>query len=203
VLYNQVKARGDVNRQYLRLTSALLPLRLACSGGKLDEGQLKSRHLLKSCITGEHFQFDLDEGTECSICLQPIEEPVATRCSPVPHIFCKECIEGVFSGAHTKACPCCRNDIKLSDMRPVVPSSVVKDAEQNDAEESKEDDEKPSKKRANKVLKDSDILFRSKFECLLKELIRIRDEEPECKLLFDVPVYVAVRTNIFDSICYT
>jgi RING-finger-containing E3 ubiquitin ligase len=170
-----------VNRQYLRLTSALLPLRLACSGGKLDEGQFKSRHLLKNSAAGNLFHFDLDDGTECSICLQSIEDPIATNCSPVPHIFCKECIEGVFSGVHTKPCPCCRNDIKLSEIRTVVPTSAVKNEEE--VGEDTKQDEKPSKKR-NQELKDSDILFRSKFECLLKELIRIRDEEPECKLPF-------------------
>jgi hypothetical protein len=198
-LYNEVKARGDVNRQYLRLTSALLPLRLACSGGKLDEGQVKRIHLLKSSGPDNHFHFDLDNGTECSICLQPLEEPVATNCAPVPHIFCKECIEGVFSGARTKACPCCRNDIKLSDMRSVVPTLVEKD-EKKEAEEPNQD-EKPTKKRANQVLTDSDILFRSKFECLLKELIRIRDEEPECKFLCSSScLFVVIYTNIFISI---
>lgn len=177
-LYNKVKAAGDVNRQYLRLTSALLPLRLACSGGQLEEGQMKCKHPLKAEVTGEEFQFDLDDGAECSICLQTIEEPFATKCIPVPHIFCKECIEGVFSGAESKPCPCCRNVVKLSEMRHVIPvASKNADADPTNASDN------PTKKRQKKLLDDSDILFRSKFERLLKELIKIRDEEPESKSL--------------------
>lgn len=78
----------------MKLRSALLPLRLACSGGQLEEGQIKKK------------------------------------------------------GADTD--------------------------ETNNG--------KPKSKKANSTpLNESDIMFRSKFERLLKELRNIRDKEPDCK----------------------
>ena len=184
-LYEQVKRRGNVSRQYLRLTSALLPLRLSCSGGQLEEGQVTRKNVAVDDLKGNEYQHDLDEGTECSICLYPIENPYATTCSPVPHIFCKECIQNVFAGATTKPCPCCRSIIKASTMRDVipVPDESSKDETMETAEKKAEEEIAPKKKKKNKELKDSDILFRSKFEMLLKELTRIRDEEPGSKSL--------------------
>jgi len=184
-LYEQVKRRGNVSKQYLRLTSALLPLRLSCSGGQIEEGQVTRKNVAVDDLKGNEFQHDLEEGTECSVCLYPIEDPSATKCSPVPHIFCKECIQSVFAGAASKPCPCCRSIIKASEMRDVipVPDESAKDETKETSEKKPEEEKAPKKKKKNKELKDSDILFRSKFEMLLKELTRIRDEEPGSKSL--------------------
>ena len=92
-LYEELKQEGNVNKHYLKLTSALLPIRLACSGGQLGEGQIKKKAA------------DADETNN----------------------------------------------------------------------------NKPKSKKTNHVLDESDIMFRSKFERLLKELRDIRDKEPDCK----------------------
>jgi len=181
-MYQQLKMRGNVNRHYLRLTSALLPLRVSCSGGHIEEGQIKRKGTPKEELTGNELEFDIEAGTECAICLDNIEEPRATTCKPVPHIFCKECIEGVFSGAQSVPCPCCRSSIKAAEMRVVVPKPDADNGE-GDEDEEPEEEKKPAKKKKNVALKDSDILFRSKFERLLVELNRIRDDEPECAYL--------------------
>lgn len=41
----------------------------------------------------EEFVCKVEEDLECSICHQPLKEPVLTRCG---HRFCKECIEEHF-----------------------------------------------------------------------------------------------------------
>ena len=181
-MYEQLKSRGNVNRHYLRLNSALLPLRVACSGGNLDEGQINRKHEPKENLTGDELQYDLETSQECSICLDAVEDPHATACKPVPHIFCKECIEGVFSGAATIQCPFCRTVVKADDLRTVVPK-VKSNEDETKEKESSPNTKKPSKKKQDKILKDSDILFRSKFETLLKELKRISDDEPGSKSL--------------------
>eukprot|EP00554_Chaetoceros_debilis_P006480 CAMPEP_0194078492 /NCGR_PEP_ID=MMETSP0149-20130528/4871_1 /TAXON_ID=122233 /ORGANISM="Chaetoceros debilis, Strain MM31A-1" /LENGTH=345 /DNA_ID=CAMNT_0038759767 /DNA_START=150 /DNA_END=1187 /DNA_ORIENTATION=- len=94
-LYEELKQEGNVNKHYLKLTSALLPIRLACSGGQLGEGQIKKKAA------------DADETNN----------------------------------------------------------------------------NKPKSKKTNHVLDESDIMFRSKFERLLKELRDIRDKEPDSKSL--------------------
>lgn len=65
-LYERVKSRGNVNKQYLRLTSALLPLRLSCSGGELNEGQVKMKRKPDSELKGNELEMDLEDGKECS-----------------------------------------------------------------------------------------------------------------------------------------
>lgn len=180
-LYKEVKSGGNVTRQYLRLTSALLPLRLACSGGQLEEGQVSRKQIPANDLKGNELQLDLEEGTECSICLHPLEDPFATHCAPVPHIFCKECIQGFFCDIQTKPCPCCRAVIKASTMRDVIP--VLQDSAMEGNKKIIEDATTPQKTKKKKELKESDIFFRSKFERLKKELTRIRDEGSNQKTL--------------------
>ena len=182
-LYELVKRGGNVTRQYLRLTSALLPLRLACSGGQLEEGQINRKQIPAKDLKGNELQLDLEEGTECAICLHPLEDPYATKCAPIPHIFCKECIQGFFSDAKTKPCPCCRSVTKASEMRDVIP--VPEESPKQGTDEKNKDDIPPKKTKTNKKkdLKASDIHFSSKFERLKKELTRIRDEGSNQKTL--------------------
>lgn len=177
-LYLLVKRTGKVSSHYLRLQSALLPLRLACSGGQLDEGQIhrKGETSMES-LKQKPLEMNLEEGKECSICLSAIDQPIATMCAPVSHIFCKECINGVFAGADVSACPICRNPINYNEIRDVVP---IQGEDEEDGMDS--DDTKPQKIKKS-ILDESDIHFRSKFERLLKELSYIRDNEPGSKSL--------------------
>ena len=182
-MYQRLKMGGKVSRHYLKLTSALLPLRLACSGGQIDEGQIKKKGSDGGKRIGNELEYDLDAGTECAICLDAIEDPCATTCKPVPHIFCRACIDGLFSGEGTKSCPCCRATVKRSDIRDVVPiSKPEQEEEKKDDGDGGDIEKKRAKKKKNQELRDSDILFKSKFATLLKELTRIRDEEPGCKI---------------------
>lgn len=177
-LYQMVKRTGKITMQYLRLQSALLPLRLACSGGQLEEGQIRGKGLTQVEKLQENtLEMNLEEGTECSICLGVIDQPLATRCTPVSHIFCKECINGVFDGADISPCPVCRTPIRYSELRDVVPiPNRVEEVELNT-------DEPNPVKTKKKILDESDVHFRSKFQRLLQELSHIRDNEPGSKSL--------------------
>ena len=188
-LYEALKLGGSINKHYFKLTSALLPLRLACSGGQLEEGQVKTRAARSPVTprrkqpvrTGNELEMDINEEEECAICLELIENPRATPCQPVPHVFCRECIEGVFSGEPTSIpCPCCRNKIRADGLRDVVPKPLpfVNASSPTPSTSGNGDKKKTAKKLA---LEESDIMFRSKFERLLKELNTIRETEPECK----------------------
>ncbi len=174
-LYESVKSTGKVNKHYLKLTSALLPLRLACSGGRIDEGQVKKSASSGKKTATQGVELDIDDDQECAICLDHIECPHATRCKPVPHVFCKECIQGVFNGAQSIPCPCCRTTVRKSELQEVISKDSNEDEKPEEKNVAKK---KPPRKTA---LKDSDILFRSKFQRLLRELKNIRDKEPECK----------------------
>ncbi len=167
-----------------------MPLRLACSGAQLDEGDIKKKEKSIGGLDG----LDIVGNTniECPICLDQVEDPHATTCKPIPHIFCKGCIEGCFAGQQSTDCPSCRTKIKSKDLRIV---NLLNEAEckgkvgDKDKDKGKDklgdehelnSDLKPMKKK--KIIIE-DLMFKSKFERLVAELKRIRDEEPQSKSL--------------------
>ena len=158
--YLDIKERDPslISKNFLKISSALLPLRQACSGSQAEEKEDK---------TDKDNTLDI----ECPICLDHVEDARATPCKPVAHIFCKECIEGYFSGQNSVSCPSCRTEIRARDLRPVTKADVA----------SRDDNNVTKKVKKNVVIEN--LLFQSKFERLLVELKRIRDTEPQAKSL--------------------
>jgi SWI/SNF-related matrix-associated actin-dependent regulator of chromatin subfamily A3 len=176
-MYDRIKRRDptSISRNYIKISSALLPLRLACSGGDMDGSDAKKieRNSGKSTKT---IDITLDDSEmECPICLDHIENARATLCKPVAHIFCKDCIAGCFDGGQSIPCPSCRATIKVDDLCSV---NVV------DPMEGKEDAcaPEPAKKTRRKGTIE-DLMFKSKFKRLVVELKRIQDNEPQSKSL--------------------
>lgn len=72
----------------------------------------------------EEFVCRVEEDLECSICHQPLKEPVLTRCG---HRFCKECIEEHFRRQKSsKTCITCPEDRqKLDTDKDVFPDKAT------------------------------------------------------------------------------
>mmetsp|Transcript_10273 Transcript_10273/g.14525 ORF Transcript_10273/g.14525 Transcript_10273/m.14525 type:complete len:1332 (+) Transcript_10273:110-4105(+) len=155
----KLKAHGNVSKNYLKVFSALLPLRIACSGG-YETINTSEINVIKS---GDKL-IESAQGRRCSICLENFDEPYSTRCKPNPHVFCRECIEGVLgaNGQSSAPCPICRKDVQLHQLHQAF---KLEDSNKN----------KISKKDMKLI---PDILFKSKFQRLLQELKRVKEAEP-------------------------
>lgn len=155
--YEELKktSRHELSKNYLKMFSALTPLRIAAAGGQIQEEKPKNDKTAYKMTAGE--------STECSICLEHFHDPVATQCKPVPHVFCRECVEGVIGCADDESgpCPMCRKDVNISKLR----HAVLPETQQNGCKST------------------GGFVFKSKFQRLVKELIKIRDEEPAAKSL--------------------
>lgn len=147
-------------RKYLAILQKLVPMRLACAGGPVSR---EANQEDKDFAKGDRYQAKPDDHIECSICLNDFDDARATTCG---HIYCKECIEGVITGmdSSTGPCPICRRDISLKTLKHVVFPNV-----EVPKEEKQESDGEP------------DIVFKSKFDVLLRELRSIRDKDSEGK----------------------
>ena len=158
--YLDIKERDPslISKNFLKISSKLMPLRQVCSGSQAEEKEDKT---------------DKDNALDiiCPICLDHVEDARATPCKPVAHIFCKECIEGYLSGRNSVNCPSCRRETRARDLRPVTKADLA----------SRDDNNVTKKVKKNVVIEN--LLFQSKFERLLVELKRIRDTEPQSKSL--------------------
>jgi len=160
---------SSVASHNLFLLEMLRPLRVACSGGCLQE--LKADEKLKRQFTEPPYTMTSSYDQDCCcICMENYDQPVATKCNPIPHIFCSDCIEGVLGVADNArgSCPLCRQEVKYKDLRRAVFPSLVLDGV---IEVEIAEDEKPK------------FIFQSKLEVLVKELRSIRDKEPNAKSL--------------------
>ncbi|CAI2380452.1 unnamed protein product [Moneuplotes crassus] len=54
---------------------------------------------------------------ECSVCLNVLVLPVATKCG---HVFCKYCIHGYLETSAKKQCPMCRTPLRPTHFHPKV-----------------------------------------------------------------------------------
>ena len=176
-IYQQIKSNDPTNisKNYLKISSALLPLRIACSGGQLTEAMNSRAAKAGKGIKEINISTDYAEDV-CPICLSHVEDARATPCKPVAHIYCKDCIENCFAGAQTMECPVCRAKVKATDI------CSVKFGEPKVAEDdiTKNALKGTHKKKQRKI---DDLIFKSKFERLIVELKLIRDIEPQSKSL--------------------
>lgn len=117
--------RQHVMKCTLRLLSQMMPLRDVCSGGALPEAPPdgEGEPLATTKKAKPPYKMPRSESTECPICFEGLQDPVATACTPVPHVFCRECIEGIIGSADDSKegpCPMCRSQISTVDMRKVI-----------------------------------------------------------------------------------
>jgi SWI/SNF-related matrix-associated actin-dependent regulator of chromatin subfamily A3 len=165
-----------ISKNVLKLTSALMPMRVACSGGQVEEAESKKKSTKSEDTIDDDANGEVSD-MECPICLDFMVNARATRCKPVAHMFCKVCIEGYFDGQHSVDCPSCRNKIKAKELTPV---NAIKNLTSN--AKATESPSTEAKKVKKKVIIDN-LVFKTKFERLLVELKRIRDDEPDSKSL--------------------
>lgn len=169
--YTHLKNRegaSQLSRHYLRLHSYLLPLRMACSGGPLPENDpfANDGDDDDDMDANKVHQMKPGDDIECSICLDALNEPVATQCKPHPHVFCKDCITGIIgiNDDSSAACPLCRETVVAKKLCKAILPKV-------------KDEDEPA------VGGDCKAVFKSKFKRLLSELKKIRDNEPNAKSL--------------------
>ncbi len=107
---------------------------------------------------------------DCSICLEDLKSPVITLCS---HIYCRECIERVIDQTKPPLCPLCRGNLQKKELLEASNPTL--------------DDEDDSNKKSEDTLKALENIHynfsSSKVNSALKELIRIRLEAPEDKMI--------------------
>ena len=158
---------SQLSRHYLRLHSYLLPLRMACSGGPLPEDDpFANDDDDDDAGSNPVHQMKPGDDIECSICLDALNEPMATQCKPHPHVFCKDCITGIIgiNDDSSAACPLCRETVVAKKLCKAILPKI-------------KDEDEPA------VGEDCKAVFKSKFKRLLSELKKIRDNEPNAKSL--------------------
>ena len=190
-----LRHRSTVMKNTLYLLSTMTPLRDVCSGGAIptsggghachqpDRNEIIGA-VSKSWLSNPTYQMTGNDSTECAICLDILDEPVAVMCNPKSHVFCRECIEGIIvseDDAKEGNCPLCRIEIKLKNFRKAeMPVTGVK-------EEKGEDGGLRSGLDLSKLkgLKEHGpgFMFDSKLKKLVAELKRIAKEEPKSKSL--------------------
>jgi len=107
---------------------------------------------------------------DCSVCLEDLRSPVITLCS---HIYCRECIERVIDTTKPPLCPLCRGSVKKTELLAACDPPA--------------DEDKQASKQSKDTLKkleEIDYSFSSsKVNAAIKELIRIRKDKPDDKMI--------------------
>ena len=57
---------------------------------------------------------EIDQDWECAICMDVMINPVKTKCG---HSFCKHCIVRYLKNRYEKACPFCRREVAIKDLK--------------------------------------------------------------------------------------
>jgi len=195
--FDAYKRAGRLTTDYLKVTSLMLPLRKAASGGEFSVVDIDAK--LKEVKSGsglpapaparsnassaakagvgkmkhavaEEEAFNADE-EECPICLELIEEPLQTPCR---HIFCGDCIRNLLQSAQNdEKCPICRKKCKAKQLK--IPPQMKKDEEKKVLA--------PKKKKPAKGGSISRIVFDTKLKHLIRALEKIKREKPKEKAL--------------------
>eukprot|EP01119_Soliformovum_irregulare_P014104 TRINITY_DN3826_c0_g1_i1.p1 TRINITY_DN3826_c0_g1~~TRINITY_DN3826_c0_g1_i1.p1 ORF type:complete len:1079 (-),score=279.78 TRINITY_DN3826_c0_g1_i1:71-3307(-) len=138
---------GKVMENYAHILELLLRLRQACDHPKLVKKSkkqvenstfnLKTISQMLSQASPEMFKrletvlakgINYDD-EECSICLEKMEEAVATPCG---HVFCKRCIENHLGTCDTDdTCPICRRPVIQSLLIPIPNVPKESEVEEN------------------------------------------------------------------------
>jgi SNF2 family DNA or RNA helicase len=129
--------------------------------------------------------------SECSICIELLEDPVQTLCG---HLFCSQCVRSLLStGGGQKNCPLCREMIRSNQLfKPrsendegeleALPDDMGDADDSNEEKKTSTDDEK--KDSAEEKMPSEDMIhFGSKLKVLIKELRKLRRENSSTKAL--------------------
>ena len=203
-----VKSGMAVSRT-MQIMSLLLPLRQACSGGDLNVSAaieqmkemgnmalLRNRAAVRALAAVDRGDkqrkiatreaFNANE-LECTICLDFREDPLQTVCN---HLFCGECIKSVLSQVTSqRVCPLCRHELKISDLHVPFLSAEERKAVEDEKKKKAEDEKR---KKEEKLVQDralgvvdsiQSIVMDSKLKVLIRELQRVRREDPQAKAL--------------------
>ncbi|GMH68636.1 hypothetical protein TrLO_g5881 [Triparma laevis f. longispina] len=183
---------GGVMKNTLALLAALGPLRDVCSGGREPNEVVRSSKIdgagegyggKKAKPTKPPYQMDSGDDMECSICLDAFEAPIATSCKSAnrPHIFCRDCIEGMIGseGESTGNCPLCRDVLKIGELRDALLPKIKPDPGMASPVKGEPDADEP----LGVGTRPTDFTYDSKLKRLVQELKRINDNEPGAKSL--------------------
>eukprot|EP00494_Astrolonche_serrata_P022815 UN23072 len=176
--YDTFKAQGRLNSGTLALMAALLPLRQAASGGRLNLAQIKEKlnEVRNTPIEAQMIDMSnvkeakqeavgsfADADAECSICLELYEEPMQTPCR---HIFCRECIVAFLETKNE--CPYCRAVVTPGQLKK--PKSKKKEG--------------AAKTEVNLNIDDGESFeFTTKINYLISELTKLKRDNPKEKVL--------------------
>lgn len=197
--FREYARRGKLECKKMEIMTLLTPLRHACSGcgTKFDLNELKQ--MLKDgddsllLRLGEREVAGLDiklkeakdfsfnaMGSECSICLDVMDNPVQTICR---HAFCLECIMAIINGPLERCrCPQCRQTLNQKSLfKPKFEVPKKKEGE-GEPEKKEEEGEKVEKteEEGGKVEK---VVMNAKIEQLMKELKKLKEEDKTAKAI--------------------
>lgn len=108
---------------------------------------------------------------DCSICLDDLKSPVITPCA---HVFCRQCIEQCLEAVKPYSCPLCRREM---NKKQLLEAAIKDDDDDKAVDKTTEDATLAAMK---------DILVNhssSKVDAVLKEILRIRRNLPEDKII--------------------
>eukprot|EP00937_MAST-01D_sp_MAST-1D-sp2_P005038 g5038.t1 len=182
----------EMHRHMFQVMALLQPLRMACSGGaSMRQASVAGANRLggiaddmsagagvsasasasaaASTTAGNVYTERL---SECSICMEMLEDPKVTPCG---HMFCKDCIETVLTtpGASFEKCPNCRTRCTPAVLKNPPPAPT-------EACEEEEGDHAAETNGGGGVL---EVEMDSKCKALLQKLKDIREEDQAAKAL--------------------
>ena len=142
-VYREAKLRfaaidgaGQLRVKSFYISGMLMALRRACSAGSYNVAETLASaffseellHLVKREVTQkgpaaaaivaaeleEAVQEAFNDSDQCLVCLDVMNEPLATPCN---HVFCSGCINSIAKSKHRPECPMCRQPFKVDQLR--------------------------------------------------------------------------------------
>ncbi|KAF2175430.1 hypothetical protein K469DRAFT_610754 [Zopfia rhizophila CBS 207.26] len=127
---HNLMGQTNTSEAYRHLLEVLLRMRQLCNHWKLvgDERlssimkQLEAEGVVdlteeNKAMLQEMLRLSIESQEDCPVCLDPLREPIITKCA---HIFCTACIEQVINTQHK--CPMCRAELESLGTMTVKPA---------------------------------------------------------------------------------
>ena len=190
--YTTLVESGGVSRNMIKLLAMLAMMRAACSPGAAMIPP--KRVAAAAAAAGEDVhgrgggrkakekEAEAEVPEECPICLEEMESPTTTQCG---HNFCHECIVNTLNSApdvQDQLCPVCRTNITVKKLKPSAPKPGGSGGGMAGLGLGGRIEPGFGVSDATRALCESTVL-ESKFAVLLKELARVKAEDPTAKSL--------------------